>query len=154
MDTPSQPLEKLKHYCAYQDRCHTEVEKKLRQLGLWGNDADEVIATLITEDYLNEERYARSFARGKFRMKQWGRKKILYALKANHISPYCLRKALEEIDLQEYQEVLKKLAEKKYQSLKKDQYLRRKHKTFQYLLSRGYEAELIRETLNEIINEK
>lgn len=151
MDTPSQALEKLKHFCSYQDRCHSEVKEKLWQLGLWGDDADQIMATLITEDYLNEERFARSFARGKFRMKKWGRKKITQALKAKKVSDYCIRKGLEEIDEEDYMESLTKLASGKYRLLKNEQYLRRKFKTSQYLLSKGYENELIREVMEELI---
>lgn len=148
--TPSQALEKLKHYCAYQDRCHAEVKQKLKQLGVWGNDADEIIATLITENYLNEERYACSFARGKFRMKQWGRKKIVSALKSKNISAYCIKKAMKEIEEDEYKQTLKHLAKQKYLSLKNEQYLRRKYKTLQYLINKGYEPDLVWEALKEI----
>lgn len=149
-DTIRQALEKLKHYCAYQDRCHAEVIQKLKQLGVWGNDADEVIAMLITENYLDEERYARNFARGKFRMKQWGRKKILSALKSKNISAYCIKKAMQEIEEDEYKQTLMHLAKQKYLSLKNEQYLRRKYKTSQYLINKGYEPELVWEALKEM----
>lgn len=146
----STPLDKLKHFCAYQERCHSEVKAKLGQLRVWGNEADEIIAALITEDYLNEERFARGFARGKFRMKQWGRNKIRQALKEKNISAYCIKKGIEEIDEQEYRRTLEKLASDKYQSLKKDQYLKRKFNTIRYLLSKGYETALIQETIEKI----
>ena len=150
MATPEQALEKLKYFCAYQERSHKEVEQKLRSLKVWGADAAAIMATLIEENYLNEERYACSLARGKFRMKQWGRKKILRALKFNDISAYCIRKALQEIEEDEYNRTLQQLAEKKYQSLKKEQYLRRKHKTQQYLIGKGYEPELVYPLVEEI----
>lgn len=143
-------LHKLKHFCAYQDRCHAEVKAKLNQLKIWGNEADEIMAALITENYLNEERYARSFVRGKFRMKQWGRNKIKQGLKQKQISEYCIRKGLEEIDEEEYLQTLRKLASDKYLSLKNEQYLRRQFKTTQYLMAKGYESNLIQEILKEI----
>lgn len=152
MDTPSQALKKLQHFCSYQDRCHTEVKEKLRQLGLRGDEADQIMATLITEDYLNEERFAKSFARGKFRMKKWGRGKITQALRFKGISVYCIRKGLEEIDDDDYREALFRLASDKYNILKGEQYLRRRYKTTQYLLGKGYEPELIREILAEVIS--
>lgn len=152
MDTFDQVLDKLRHFCSYRDRAHTEVENKLHQLGMWNEDADEIMAALITEGYLNEERFARSFVRGKFRIKNWGRKKIVQALKFKKVSPYCIRKGLEEIDEEEYWATLSKLATGKYAALKKEQYLRRQYKTTQYLLSKGYEADLIRDAINELKN--
>ncbi len=150
MATPKEALEKLKHYCAYQDRCHKEVEQKLFDLKVWGEDADNIIFTLIQENFLNEERYARSFVRGKFKMKKWGRNKIRYALKRNQISDYCIKKGLREIEEDDYLKTLKELAEKKYDSLKREQYLRRKYKVKQHLARKGYEYELINRVLEEI----
>ncbi|HMU47901.1 MAG TPA: regulatory protein RecX [Chitinophagaceae bacterium] len=141
--TKEQALQKLKHYCAYQERCHSEVQQKLFDLGIWKKDHDEIIAALIEENYLNEERFAIAYAGGKWRMKQWGRVKIKQALKQKKVSEYCIRKALKQIDEKEYREVLQKLADEKYQSLKGEQYLIRKKKTIDYLLLRGFERELV-----------
>jgi regulatory protein len=141
--TKEQALQKLKHYCGYQERCHYEVKQKLYDLGVWKKDHDEIIAALIEENYLNEERFAVLFAGGKFRMKQWGRKKILYALKEKQVSEYCIKKALKQIDEEEYQAVLDKLAAEKYAVLKSEQYLVRKKKTIDYLLQRGFEPALV-----------
>ena len=146
--TKEQALQKLKHYCAYQERCHSEVKEKLYSLGIWKKDHDGIIATLIQENYLNEERFAIAFAGGKWRIKQWGRVKIKYELKQRQVSEYCIKKALKQIGEEEYREVLKRLAEEKYTSLKKKQYLVRKKKTMDYLTRRGFEAELVHETLN------
>lgn len=143
-------LDKLKYFCSYQDRCHAEIKAKLSRLRVWGSEADEIMAALITEDYLNEERYARSFVRGKFRMKQWGRNKIVQALKQKQVSEYCIRKGLEEIEDEEYIQTLKKLASGKYQSLKNEPYLRRRFKATQYLMAKGYEPDLIHEILKGI----
>lgn len=142
--TKEQALQKLKHYCAYQERCHSEVKEKLYNLGAWKKDHDEIIATLIEENYLNEERFALAFAGGKFRVKQWGRVKIKYELKQKQVSEYCIKKSLKQIDEEEYIKVLNKLAKDKYTSLKSEQYLIRKKKTMDYLIAKGFEMDLIR----------
>ena len=142
--TKEQALQKLKHYCAYQERCHSEVKEKLYNLGAWKKDHDEIIATLIEENYLNEERFALAFAGGKFRVKQWGRVKIKYEPKQKQLSEYCIKKSLKQIDEEEYIKVLNKLAKDKYTSLKSEQYLIRKKKTMDYLIAKGFEMDLIR----------
>ena len=142
--TKEQTLQKLKHYCAYQERCHCEVKEKLYNLGVWKKEHDEIIATLIEENYLNEERFAIAFAGGKFRMKQWGQVKIKYELKHKQVSDYCIKKALKQINEEEYLKVLKSLADKKYASLKSEQYLISKKKTMDYLMGKGFEWELVR----------
>ncbi len=146
--TKEQALQKLRQYCAYQERSHSEVQTKLYELGVRKAEHDEIIATLIEEDYLNEERFAIQFVGGKFRMKDWGRKKIYYALREKKVSEYSIKKALKQIDEDAYREVLQELAEKKYESLKNEQYLVRKRKTMDYLLQKGYEPELVTATVN------
>jgi len=148
--TKEQALQKLKHYCAYQERCHSEVKEKLYNLGIWKKDQDELIATLIEENYLNEERFAIAFAGGKFRMKQWGRVKIKYELKQKQVSDYSIKKALKQIDEEEYRTLLEKLAAEKYASLKSEQYLVRKKKTMDYLFQRGFEGELVSEAIKSL----
>lgn len=143
--TKEQALQKLKHYCAYQERCHNEVKEKLYNLGVWKKEHDEIIATLIEENYLNEERFAIAFAGGRFRIKQWGRVKIRYELKQKQVSDYCIKKALKQIDEADYLKVLNKLSKEKYASLKSDQYLVRKKKTMDYLMGKGFEVELVRQ---------
>jgi len=135
--TKEQALQKLKQYCAYQERCHQEVKEKLYSLGVWKRDHDEIIATLIEENYLNEERFAIAYAGGKYRIKSWGRVKIKYELKQKQVSEYCIKKALKQIDETDYVATLRKLASEKYQSLKGEQYLIRKKKTMDYLMGRG-----------------
>lgn len=147
--TKEQALQKLKHYCAYQERCHSEVKEKLYSLGVWKKDHDEIVAALIEENYLNEERFALAFAGGKWRMKQWGRAKIKYELKQKQVSDYCIKKALKQIDEEEYLQTLKNLAAGKYAALKNEQYLVRKKKTMDYLINRGFEMELIRSVLEK-----
>jgi regulatory protein len=142
--TKEQALQKLKHYCAYQERCHSEVKEKLYALGVWKSEHDEIISTLIEEGYLNEERFAIAFVSGRFRMKQWGKVKIKYELKQKQVSEYSIKKALKQIDEEEYLATFKKLAKEKYASLKAEQYLVRKKKTMDYLIGKGYEMELVR----------
>jgi regulatory protein len=136
-------LQKLRQYCAYQERSHSEVQQKLWDLGVRRADHDTVISALIEDDYLNEERFAKAFAGGKFRMKDWGRKKILYALKEKRVSEYSIRQAMKEIPEDDYQRTLEKLAEKKWNELKGEQHLIRQKKTQDYLLQKGYEFQLV-----------
>jgi regulatory protein len=150
MDTSDKALETLKRFCAYQDRCHSETRARLGQLGLWGEEAERIICTLIEEDYLNEARFARSFARGKFRMKGWGRIRIARALEAKQLSAPCIREGLQEIDPEAYQQTLEKLARQKYASLRGERRLARQSKTIRYLLAKGYESSLISGVLDAI----
>lgn len=147
--TKEQALQKLKHYCAYQERCHSEVKEKLYNLGVWKKDHDEIIASLIEENYLNEERFAIAFAGGKFRVKQWGRVKIKYELKQKQVSEYSIKKAMKQIGEEEYLALLHKLTKEKYAALKKEQYLIRKKKTMYYLMAKGFEPELVRSVIEK-----
>jgi regulatory protein len=141
--TKEEALQKLKQYCAYQERSHHDVVQKLWDLGVRKAEHDEIISGLIEEDYLNEERFAVQYAGGKFRMKDWGRKKIYYGLKEKQVSAYCISKALKSINEDDYRKTLQQLAEKKWESLKGEQYLMRKKKATDYLLQKGYEPELV-----------
>jgi regulatory protein len=147
--TKEQALQKLKHYCAYQERCHSEVKEKLYSLGVWKKDRDEIISALIEENYLNEERFAIVFAGGRFRVKQWGRVKIKYELKQKQVSDYSIKKALKQVDEKEYLKTLEKLLEKKQALLKKEQPVIRKKKTMDYLLQKGFEADLINKMMGK-----
>jgi len=127
-----QALQKARHYCGYQERSHTEVK--------------ELLSTLIEENYLNEERFATMFAGGKFRMKQWGRVKIKYELKQKRVSEYCIKKAMKEIDEDDYLKTLEKLASVKWNSVKGEgvNHFVKMSKTTDYLVQKGYEMELVR----------
>lgn len=150
--TPEAALQKVKHFCAYQDRCHSEVKERLGEFGVWGSDADKILSQLIEENYLNEERFAAAFARGKFRMKQWGRVKITHQLKQKQVSAYCIRKGLTEIDDDEYLQTLDKLATTKVRSLSADKNIfSKKRKLTDYLLQKGYERDLIMQTVNKLL---
>ena len=151
--TKEQALQKLRQYCGYQERSHYEVQQKLWDLGVRRAEHDEILSSLIEENYLNEERFAIQFAGGKFRMKDWGRKKIYYALKEKKVSDYSIKKAMKEIPEEDYLKTLQSLAEKKYDSLKGEQYLVRRKKTMDYLLQKGFEPELVSGVLKELTKE-
>jgi regulatory protein len=148
--TKEEALQKLKQYCAYQERSHSEAVQKLWDLGVRKAEHDDIIAALIEEDYLNEERFAVQYAGGKFRMKDWGKKKIYYALKEKQVSTYCINKALNAIPEDDYLKTLRQLAEKKYDSLKGEQYMIRQKKTTDYLLQKGYEPNLVTAVLKNL----
>ncbi len=146
--TPEQSIPKIKQYCAYQERCHMEVREKLYSYGLNKKEIDEVISTLINENYLNEERFAIQFAGGKFRMRQWGKNKIKHALKLKQVSDYCIKKALKEIDDISYAKSFHKLTEQKLKALKGEKNIFvKKRKLQDFLMQRGFENDLIRETI-------
>ncbi len=152
--TKEQAAQKLRQYCGYQERSHYEAEQKLWLLGVNKMYHDEIIASLIQEDYLNEERFAILFAGGKFRINEWGRKKIVYALQEKRVSQYNIKKALKEIDETIYQTKLQQLAAEKYALLKDEQYMVRRKKTTDYLLQKGYEHELISAALSTLTEKK
>lgn len=152
--TKEQAIQKLRQYCSYQERSHSEVQQKLWDLGVRRAEHDEIISSLIEDDYLNEERFAKMFVGGKFRMKDWGKKKIYYGLKEKKVSDYVIKIAMKEIDEDAYQKMLAQLAEKKYALLKGEQYLVRKKKTMDYLLQKGYEPELVTGVVNNLANKE
>ncbi|HEY0677102.1 MAG TPA: regulatory protein RecX [Chitinophagaceae bacterium] len=148
-----QALQKLRHYCSYQDRSHQEVKEKLYSFNLRKQEVEESISQLIEENYLNEERFAIQFAGGKFRIKHWGRIKIAQALKQRRVSDYCIRRALEEIEEEPYLQLLRKLAEKKWNTLKKEgNRFIRLQKTRSYLVQKGFEPRLIDVVLKPLGN--
>jgi regulatory protein len=148
--TPSQALEKIKHYCAYQERCHSEVREKLFDYGLNKNESDEILLYLIENNFLDEQRYADQFAGGHFRRKKWGRIKIRYALRQKQISDPCIKKAFQVIDEEDYLKTLQQLFEEKKNTLRSEKnHFIRKKKIRDHLLQKGYEASLIQDLLKE-----
>lgn len=143
-------LQKARHYCGYQERCHQEVKEKLYGFGLKKNEVEEILSTLIEDSYLNEERFAIQYAGGKFRIKQWGKIKIKSALKQKQVSDYCIKKALASIPEDDYAKIFAKLAEGKQKTLKgeKNQFIK-KRKITDYLLRKGYETDRISRFINE-----
>ncbi len=148
--TKEQALQKIKQYCAYQERCHKEVKKKLYSYGLHKNEVESIIADLIENNYLNEERFALQFAGGKFRMKHWGRKKIQYELQQKGVSSYSIKTALKELDENDYTKTLHKLASAKWNNLAAEHYLTRQAKTQSYLLQKGFEPALVSKVIKEV----
>lgn len=144
-------LSKLMKYCAYQERCFAEVEMKLASLGLYDDEAGEVIIELSRSGFLDEERFARAFVRGKFRFKKWGRRKIANELRQKKISEHCMERGFGEIDEADYENTLRELAETYWAKLRgeKNVWVKRK-KTGSYLLQKGYEPELINMLLKEL----
>lgn len=145
--TPEQGWEKIKPFCAYQERCHAEVKEKLYGYGLHGQDVERLLSRLIEENYLNEERFAVAYAGGHSRIKKWGKIKITHALKQKGVSAYCIKKALNSIDHDEYFDSLAKLANAKWELLKKQPIMARRFKCRQYLLQKGYEGNLINDVM-------
>ena len=139
---------KIEHYCAYQERCQQEVRNKLYELGGYSKDIEQIIAALIEKNFLNEERFAIAFAGGKFRIKKWGKIKIINELKFRQISPYCIKKALQQIDEDAYLETLKYVLQKKYADYKKASAMQ-KMKISKYAMMKGFEPDLIWKTLKE-----
>lgn len=149
--TKEQALQKIRQYAAYQERCHQEVKDKLYTFGLFSKQVDEILASLIEENYLNEERFAGAFAGGKFRMRQWGRIRIRYELKQKRVSDYCIRKAMQAIPEEDYLATLKKIAEKKWNTLSSEKsFYTKKAKAISYLLQKGYEMELARSVIQQL----
>jgi regulatory protein len=152
--TPGQALPRIQHFCAYQERCHQEVRDKLYAYSLGKEDVENIIATLISDNYLNEERFAQAFVSGKFRMKKWGRTKILQQLKLKKISEYCIKKGMQEIDPDEYDRVMRDVAEKKLKSIKGLHPVLKQKKVALYLISRGFESDLSWDLVKVLMKEQ
>ncbi len=142
---------KLEGYCAYQDRCHKEVVTKLREMRMIPEAIDQIVVHLINENFLNEERFAQSYARGKFSIKKWGKKRIVSELKQRNISKYNITTALKEIDPEDYLSTLDALAEKRISQITERNPIKRKKKLADYLLYRGWESHLVYEKLKELV---
>lgn len=150
--TVAEAQKKLEQYCAYQERCYEEVVQKLRSLNMIPEAIDVIIGYLITNNYLNEERFARSFARGRFRIKHWGKIRIVRELKARHISAYNIKAALQEIDDDEYLTAFNNLAEKQWGFIKEGNLLKKKKKLHDFLMRKGFENELIYDKIAQLAN--
>jgi regulatory protein len=147
--SPQQALIKAQQSCAYQERCQKEMRDKLYEWGLYPDAVEHIIADLITSGFLNEERFAKSYAGGKFRIKKWGRIKIKVELKRRNISEYCVKKAMAEINESEYTATLKQLIAKKTKEVKEKKIEIRNYKVAQYVISRGFEGDLVWDLLRE-----
>ena len=142
---------KIENYCAYQERCHKEVNQKLRDMRMIPEAIDHIMVSLIQNNYLNEERFAKAFARGKFRIKKWGKNRIVRELKQRDISKYSIDSGLKEIDLDDYFTTLDELVKKQIAQVTEKNPYKKKKKVMDYMLYRGWESHLIYEKLNEYL---
>lgn len=147
-----QAIKKLEYYCAYQERCHQDVEDKLYFMKLSKSSREIVMLHLLENDFLNEERFSRAYARGKFRIKKWGKQRITKELKAKNISDYNIKSAMKEIDESEYYRTFDKLAEKRFLELNETDIYKKRKKLANYLLYRGWESYLVYKKVVELIN--
>ena len=148
--TVAEAQKKLEYYCAYQERCHKEVISKLKDIGMIPAVIDKIVSDLIRANYLNETRFAQSFARGKFRIKKWGKNRILRELKIRGISDFNIKLGMKEISDDNYQSTFYELFEKRKQELEKLSKTEQKKKIFSYLFYRGWEPSKIYEALGEL----
>ena len=151
--TVSEAQSRLEHYCAYQERCHKEVEQKLREMKMIPEAVEIIIGHLLQHNFLNESRFSQAFARGKFNHKKWGKRRIISELKFRNISEYNIRLGLKEISEADYISTFHTLSEKRFHQLASEKNLQKKRKKFtDYLLYRGWESHLIYEKLRELIS--
>lgn len=145
---------KLERYCVYQDRCHKEIETKLKEFVLIEEAKNQIILHLLEHNFLNEERFSKSFARGKFKIKNWGKQRIIRELKFRDISEYNIKTALKEIDEQEYLSIIYKITDKRNLLINEPDFYKRKKKLTDFLIRKGYEFELIFETVKNVLEKK
>src|SRR5690606_1099254 len=145
---------KLEHYCAYQERCHYEVVEKLKGMNMIPEAIDQIVGHLIQENYLNEERFAKSFARGKFNIKKWGKNRIVRELKQRQISVFNIKSALKEINNAQYVQTHDDLAKKRHAQIRETNVQKKKKKLTDYQLYRDWESHLVYEKLTELIADK
>jgi regulatory protein len=146
---PKEALEKLKKYCAYQERSHQDVVQKMWDLEIPMEWRDDFILDLMRENFLNEERFARTYVRGKFNIKKWGRVKIIQGLKQHQVSAKCVKLGLTEIDEDRYLSVLRDTIEEKKSKLKEKNPWKRRSAIYRFAAQRGFESSLINEMLRE-----
>ena len=140
----------LENFCSYQERCHKEVEKKLFDLKMIPEAKEKIILHLLQHNYLNEERFAKAFVRGKFSIKNWGKRRIVNELKFKNISGYIVKVALEEINDEDYLNTLHKIAEKKLSIIKENNTFKKRIKLSSFLISKGFEPELVYSVVRKI----
>jgi len=148
--TPKEALLKLEHFCAYQERCHAEVVSKLYSLKMTSDEIDSIVVQLIESNFLNETRFACSFARGKHRIKFWGKIRITNELKARQISTANIALALKEISSEEYEDTFTQLSERCWNSIHEKNILKKRKKFCDYMLRRGYESFLVYDKVKEL----
>ena len=149
--TIDEAQKKLENYCAYQERCHKEVRAKLKNMRMIPEAIDKIMVHLINHNFLNEERFAKTFVRGKFRIKKWGKNRLVRELKFKDISKYAIDVALKEISNEDYFETLDEITQKRIEQVKEKNLYKKKKKVADYLLYRGWESNLVYEKLNEYL---
>ncbi|MCB9196122.1 MAG: RecX family transcriptional regulator [Flavobacteriales bacterium] len=147
-------LEKARSFCAYQERCQQEVIEKLKSFRLSEDEMNYVLLQLIQGDYLNEQRFAQAYVSGKIRIKKWGRRKIQHQLKLKGLTEKCIETGLKEIENDEYFEILTNVVRTKWETTKESSEFKKKQKVMTYLYGRGFETDLVREVINDIIEEE
>ncbi len=147
----TEALARIYRYCAYQERSHKEVKNKLYGYGLYSSEVDELLSRLITEGFLNEERFAKAFAGGKFRMKKWGRLKIQNKLESLGLTNKCIGRGMKEIDAADYTKTLKDLIRKKAQQTSEENPFKKRDKVARFAIAKGYEPELVWEVVKEAL---
>lgn len=148
--TIKEAIHKIEHYCAYQERCHEEVEQKLRDMKMTLEERDQIIAHLISENFLSEERFACNFARGKHRIKHWGKIRITNELKFRGINQTLINIALKEIDPEEYYTAFDTLANRNWESIQEKNTLKKRKKFCDFMLRRGFESNIVYEKVREL----
>jgi regulatory protein len=146
----SEAIQKLESYCAYQERCHIEVQEKLRGFAISSIDKERVIVHLIEHNYLNEERFASLFTISKFHQKKWGKIRIKNELKARKISDFLITKSLKEIPVEEYETTFEDLSEKHWETLPERDSSKKRKKFCDFLLRKGWESDKIYEKLKQL----
>jgi regulatory protein len=148
----SDALTRIYSYCASQERSHQQVKNKLYEFGLSTDEMNELLTKMITEGFLNEERFAKAFAGGKFRIKKWGRLKIIRELESYGLTKKCVQRGVDEIDLSDYRKTLKGLLQKKAKQTEEDNLFKKRDKVARYAIGKGYEPEMVWEMVKELID--
>lgn len=150
--TVDEAQKRLEHYCAYQERCHKEVVQKLYDMRMIPEARDKIVVHLLDQNFLNEERFAKAFVRGKFRIKKWGKQRLQRELKQRNIHKNIISIALKEINNNAYYDAFNALAEKKLATIRESNLQKKKKKLADYLLYRGWESHMVYDKVNELIS--
>ncbi|MDP6908781.1 MAG: regulatory protein RecX [Flavobacteriales bacterium] len=148
--SPSEALQKMQKYCAYQERSHKDVNQKMWDLKIPMELRDDILLNLIQQNFLNEERFARAYVRGKFKIKKWGRNKIIKGLKQHQVQKKCIQLALQEIDEELYLQILKEVLTQKSDRLKEKNAWKRRGSLYRFATQRGFESAFVNEAINEL----
>ncbi|MDC3269540.1 RecX family transcriptional regulator [Flavobacteriaceae bacterium] len=149
--TVEEALSKLQNYCSYQERCHQEVRRKLVSMRMIPEAIDQIIVALLDHNFLNEERFAKAYVRGKFRIKKWGRRRLTLELKKKEIGIFNINQAISQINELDYLEVFNDLSESRLSFIKESNKLKKRKKLADYLLYRGWESHLVYQRVNELV---